>query len=80
MHKLKDKTDIYLIISNNIRKYRLANNMTQRELAFKSGYSYSYIRRMEGPKCAKSFSIEALENIATALNINIEHLFRKNNI
>ena len=80
MNNLKNKNDIYLIISNNIRKYRLANNMTQRELAFKSGYSYSYIRRMEGPKCAKSFSIQTLENIAITLNIDIENLFEKNNI
>ena len=80
MDNLKNKTDIYVIISNNIRKYRLANNMTQRELASKSGYSYSYIRRMEGPKCAKSFSIQTLENIATTLNINITHLFEKNDI
>ena len=80
MHNLKKKTDIYLIISNNIKKYRLVNNMTQRELARKSGYSYSYIRRMEGPKCAKSFSIQALENIASVLDVDIKHLFEEDNI
>ena len=69
------ENDIYLIISNNIRKYRLANKMTQRDLALKSGYSYAYVRRMEGPKCAKTFSIAMLQNIALALNIDIKYLF-----
>ena len=72
---LKCHSDIYVIISNNIKKYRLANKMTQKDLAKKSGYSYAYIRRVEGPKCAKNFSIRMLENIACALNVDIKHLF-----
>lgn len=67
--------NIYLIISNNIKKYRLKNKMTQQDLAIKSGYSYSYIRRIEGPKCSKNFSIQTLYNIANALNIDIKNLF-----
>lgn len=80
MPNLYNKNDIYIIISNNIRKYRLVNNMTQRELAIKSGYSYSYIRRMEGPKCAKNFSIQTLKNIANALDVDIKYLFDNKNI
>ncbi len=67
--------DIYLIVAHNIKKYRLKNKMTQKELAYKSGYSYAYIRRMEGPKCTKTFSIQTLQNIALALNIPIKYLF-----
>lgn len=80
MHNIKNNYDIYLIISNNIRKYRLANNMTQKELAVKSGYSYAYVRRMEGPKCTKNFSIQTLQNISQALEIDIKYLFEDNNI
>lgn len=80
MHNIKNNHDIYLIISNNIKKYRLASNMTQKELAVKSGYSYAYIRRMEGPKCTKNFSIQTLQNISNALNIDIKYLFDNNNI
>ncbi len=77
---LKKEKDIYLIISNNIKKYRLANKMTQKDLALKSGYSYAYIRRMEGPKCAKTFSISMLQNISLALNIDIKYLFSDDDI
>ena len=80
MHNLYNNNDIYLIISKNIRRYRLASNMTQKDLAEKSGYSYAYIRRMEGPKCIKNFSIQTLKNISIALNINIKYLFDDNNI
>jgi len=80
VHNIKNNSDIYLIISNNIKKYRLASNMTQKELAVKSGYSYAYIRRMEGPKCTKNFSIQTLQNISNALNIDIKYLFDNNNI
>ena len=78
MHKKEN--DIYLIVSNNIKKYRLANNMTQKDLAKKSGYSYAYIRRMEGPKCIKTFSIQTLKNVAAALNIPIKYLFSDDDI
>lgn len=80
MYNSISNIDIYLIISKNIRKYRLASGMTQKELAVKSGYSYAYIRRMEGPRCAKNFSIQTLLNISIALNIDIKNLFEKNNI
>ena len=77
---LKKENDIYLIISDNIRKYRLANKMTQKDLAKKSGYSYAYIRRMEGPKCTKNFSVQTLQNIAKGLNIDIKYLFSNDDI
>lgn len=73
----KKEKDIYLMISSNIKKYRLANKMTQKDLALKSGYSYAYIRRMEGPKCIKNFSIQTILNISIALNIDIKNLFDK---
>ena len=78
MHK--KEIDVYLMISNNIKKYRLANKMTQKDLALKSGYSYSYIRRIEGPKCAKTFSISMLQSIALALNIELKYLFDDDDI
>ena len=67
--------DIYLIVSKNIKKSRLQNNMTQKDLAIKSGYSYAYIRRVEAPKCSKNFSIQTIYNISKALNTDIKNLF-----
>ena len=72
-----DLTDIYLIVSHNIKKYRLKNGMTQKELAIKSGYSYAYIRRVEGPKCIKNFSIQTIFRLSLVLNIDIKQLFEK---
>ena len=74
------KYNIYFIIAKNIKKYRKQNKLTQQELAKKSGYSYAYIRRIEGPKCSKNFSVLTLYNISLALNIDIKYLFDKDDI
>ena len=79
-HNDKKLTDVYLTIAKNIKKYRKANNITQKELAKKSGYSYAYIRRVEGPKCVKNFSIQTIYNIAKTLNIDIKELFEERDI
>ena len=75
-----DVGDIYLKIARNIKKYRLLNGMSQQDLAIKSGYSYAYIRRVEGPKCLKNFSIQTVSNIAKALGVDITALFEDNGI
>ena len=54
--------------------------MTQLELSQKCGYSHAYIRRIEGPKCIKTFSILTLYNISKALNIDIKYLFEDDDI
>ncbi len=79
-HNQKKLTDVYLVVAKNIKKYRKLNNLTQKELAKKSGYSYAYIRRVEGPKCVKNFSIQTIYNISKALNINIKELFEERDI
>ena len=78
--KQKKITDVYLIIAKNIKKYRRINKLTQKELAAKCGYSYAYIRRVEGPKCIKHFSIQTIYNISRALNIDIKELFNEKDI
>ena len=70
-------TDVYLIISKNIKKYRVKKSITQKELALKSGYSYAYIRRIEGPKCIKHFSIQTIYQLAKSLDIDIKQLFEE---
>ena len=80
--KTKEKRliDVYLILAHNIRKYRLKKNLTQKELAIRSGYSYAYIRRLEAPKCIKNFSIQTIYNLSRCLDINIEKLFEEDDI
>ena len=78
MKTKKDKHyDIYEIIARNIKFYRKSKNMTQAELAEKAEYSHEFIRRIEAPNSKKNFSIDAVSNIANALEINIELLFEK---
>ena len=72
--------DIYLLVSNNIKKYRKVNKMTQKELAKRSGYSYAFIRRIEGPHCKKNFSLQTVFIISYALGIEIKSLFEDDNI
>lgn len=79
-HNTIDDTNIYIIVSKNIRKYRKQKNLTQKELSIKTGYSYAYIRRIEGPKCSKNFSILTIYNIAKALDISISSIFESNDI
>lgn len=78
MKNKKDKHyDIYEIIAKNIKFYRKSKNMTQAQLAEKTEYSHEFIRRIEAPNSKKNFSIDAVSNIANALEIDIELLFKK---
>lgn len=69
--------DRFRIVSENIKKYRLVNKMTQRELADKVGISLSYLSKIEAENCNKSFSLHVLFDIADALNIDIREFFNE---
>ncbi|TJX14596.1 helix-turn-helix transcriptional regulator [Tissierella creatinini] len=62
-------------ISENIKKFRVQNNLTQRELAEKVGISLSYLTKIEATNCNKSFSLHVLFDIADALNVDIKEFF-----
>ncbi len=72
---LKENYQIYQVVGKNIKKYRLINKLTQKELAKKSGYSYSFIKKIEGPDSPKNFSLLTLYIISKELNIDIKCLF-----
>ena len=71
------RDDIYELISYNVRKYRKLKNLTQAQLAEKTRYSHEFIRRIEAPKNKKYFSIDTINNIAEALEIDVQALFDK---
>lgn len=78
MNKRKPKHyDVYELIAKNIKYYRKEKKMTQAELAEKTEYSHEFIRRIEAPNSKKNFSLEAVSNIANALDIDLELLFSK---
>lgn len=62
-------------ISKNIKKFRIQNNLTQKQLAEKIGISLSYLSKIEAANCNKSFSLHVLFDIADALNVDIKEFF-----
>lgn len=70
--------DVYDLIAKNIKYYRKEKKMTQAKLAEKTEYSHEFIRRIEAPNSKKNFSLEAVSNIANALDIDLQLLFSKN--
>ncbi|MBF0483373.1 MAG: helix-turn-helix transcriptional regulator [Candidatus Omnitrophica bacterium] len=52
--------------SNNVKKYRQKNNLTQEELSEISGVAYKYIQKIEG-KTTPNVGIDLVEKLAKAL-------------
>lgn len=75
--KKKRDTDIYDAVASNIKKYRMAVDITQEELANMTLYTPEYIRRIESPRRKGGFSIETTYIIAKTLGIHISELFKK---
>ena len=67
-------SDKYKNIGRKIAQCRLANKMSQEELANKIGISYSYLTQIEAPNVVKKMSLEVLFDIADALDINVKDL------
>lgn len=65
-------------IGDNIYKYRAVLELKQKELADKAGLSAGSISAYE--RSAVIPSIEALEEIAKALNITVDHILSDTNI
>lgn len=74
--KFENDSDLYCVISSNIKRYREAAQLTQTQLAEKAQISISYLSKIEAEGCNKSFSISALNQIANALDIEIVKFFR----
>lgn len=65
----------YDIARYNIRKYRKLKGYTQQQLADTANLSHGYIRAVESEKVRESFSLDTLERIAIALEIEVKDLF-----
>lgn len=60
-------------ISDEIKKYRLKKNLTQKDLALATGLSQGYISGLE--KGARTPSLAILDDIASCLGIDVAKLF-----
>lgn len=71
-----NEKDIYYLVGQNIRKQRKLKKLTQLQLAEKSFFSYEFIRKIESKSsCRNTFSLDTVDKIAKALNVDIRILF-----
>lgn len=69
--------DLYNTISQNIKYYRKQKGITQIQLAEEAKISISYLSKIEASGLSKSLSISVLNQIANALDVDIENFFNK---
>ena len=73
-----DKVNLYYLISQNIKKQRKIKGRTQVKLAMKSNISVDYLKKIETKSgCDKQFSLDTVQKIAKALEIDVKDLFNK---
>lgn len=77
MNKKINNTNIYDTVRYNIRKYRKLKGMTQQDLADASDLSHGYIREIESLNMGVTFSLDAVEKIANALDLKFYLLFEE---
>ncbi len=67
--------ELKIILGKRIRNYRRSLNMSQEQLAEKASCHHTYIGQVE--RGEKNVTIEVVEKIAQALNVEISQLFEK---
>ena len=66
--------DIKSVLGKNIRELRIKSGWIQEKLAEKAGISVPFMTQIELAR--KSASLDVIENIATALGVSYERLFK----
>ncbi len=70
------KDNLYYIVSQNIKKQRKLKGWTQVKLAMESNISVDYLKKIETKSgCEKQFSLDTVQKIATALEVDVRVLF-----
>ena len=70
------KDNLYYIVSQNIKKQRKLKGWTQVKLAMESNISVDYLKKIETKSgCEKQFSLDTVQKIATALEVDVRELF-----
>ena len=72
---IKSKINYYNIVRKNIRKFRLENGYSYKELATKANMSIDFLKEIESEIKNKNFSLDTLGKIAEALDIDIRNFF-----
>ena len=66
--------EIMTVLGKNIRELRIKSGWTQEKLAEKAGISVPFMTQIELAR--KSASLEVIQNIANALGVSYERLFK----
>ncbi len=69
--------DIIKVFSTNMRKYRIALGLSQEQFAEKCNLHRTYISSVE--RFQRNVSLENVQKIASALNVEVYKLFLENN-
>ncbi len=70
--------NLYYIVSQNIKKQRKLKGWTQVKLAIESNISVDYLKKIETKSgSTKQFSLDTIQKIANALDIDVIVLFDK---
>lgn len=64
-------------IVDNIIKYRKEKGMTQEELAYYTGLSNEFVRRVESTKGKRCYSLNSIYKISVVLGVRIDKLFEE---
>jgi transcriptional regulator with XRE-family HTH domain len=64
---------IIIKLGSNVRKLRLAQDLSQGQLAFEAGLTREFINKLEAGKV--NISVKKLQMIASALDVHISTLF-----
>ena len=67
--------ELRIIVSNNLRKFRLESKLTQEQIAERAGISLSYYTALESG--SKGMSLLVLKNLASSLNISVDYLLNE---
>jgi transcriptional regulator with XRE-family HTH domain len=73
----QNDTDLYRVISTNIKHYREEAKLTQIQLAEQAKISISYLSKIEAAGCDKSLSISVLNQIANVLGVEISEFLKE---
>lgn len=73
----QNDSQLYSLIGKNIKRHRMAAQLTQVQFSDKLGISLSYLTKIEAAKCDKSLSLSLLNHIANTLNVDITVFFEE---
>ena len=68
-----DEMYVYQLISNNIKRYRSLQNISQLTLALNTGLTHNFINDIEN--CKKGVSAKTLAKLSVALNVEPYQIF-----